>query len=149
MKHCLRFASSLLVFGFLLSCHSDKSAPTQPVVATPTPPRTMTPTPGMNPTPTPSAMAHVVNVGQGGNIFVDPQSGNSTTTIRAGQTVMWVWMSGPHSTTSGVCCNPDGKWDSGIMSSGSFSQTFPAMGTFPYYCRVHLAMMTGTVIVNP
>lgn len=143
-------------------CGNDKSSPTQPVsrptmtvaamTATPTVPAAATATPtrsAATATPTVPPAVHIVNVGQGGNNFVDSQSGNSTTTIRAGATVMWTWVSGTHSTTSGTCCTADGKWDSGTKSSGSFSHTFPTAGNFPYFCSVHLAAMTGNVVVNP
>ncbi len=140
----IRWACGLMAFAFLLSCHSDHSAPTQPVV-------NPSPTPvGAAPTPTPSAAAHMVNVGQGGgNAFMDLQTGSTTTTVRAGQTVQWVWVSGFHSTTSGNCCSPDGRWDSGAMSGGAFSHTFATPGNFPYYCTVHGTMMTGMVVVMP
>ena len=72
--------------------------------------------------------------------------------ISAGDTVRWVWVSGAHSTTSGTCtgatCASDGKWNSGIKSSGSFTHVFDVPGTFPYFCRVHLSAMTGSVIVG-
>jgi len=100
------------------------------------------------------AATRTVNVGQGGTNFVDQASGNSTTVINVGDTVQWNWVSGTHSTTSGTCssgCSPDGTWDSTILSapSGTFSFTFNNVGSFPYYCRVHLSSMTGKVIVNP
>src|SRR5215468_12408181 len=67
-------------------------APTAtPMPGNPTP--TMTPPPG-NPTPTPQPPPQMatVNVGvNGGNNFVDVASGTSTTTIRVGNTVHWVW----------------------------------------------------------
>lgn len=136
--------------AFVLSCGND-NAPTQPAMTTATPAagRTATPTPpAPAATPTPSSASPTVNVGpSGGNSFVDRQSGNSTTTIQAGQTVTWNFQ-GFHSVTSGNCCNPDGNFDSGTMSSGSFSHTFPAAGTFPYFCTVHGSMMTGMVVVN-
>jgi titin len=94
-----------------------------------------------------------VNVGQGGTNFVDQVSNTSTTTINEGDTVHWVWQSSPHSTTSGTCspgCAPDGTWDSTILTSpNTFDFTFNSAGTFPYYCRVHLAGMLGKVIVQP
>jgi plastocyanin len=143
MKSVTRLVFLFLVVLALVSC-GGKSAPTQP---------NMNPTPGMGnapPTPTPaSAATHTVSVGLGGNQFVDGQSGSSVTTIHAGQTVMWNWVSGSHSSTSGNCCSPDGRWDSGVRSSGSFSQMFPATGSFPYFCMVHGSMMTGMVVVNP
>jgi plastocyanin len=37
-----------------------------------------------------------------------------------------------------------------VMSSGSkFQHTFTTAGSFPYFCEVHLQMMTGTITVNP
>ena len=84
---------------------------------------TATPTPPSgNPTPTatPQPQAATVDVGaNGGNTFVDRASGSSTTTIRAGSIVHWIWQSSFHSTTSGTCsgtCTPDGQWDSGVGS---------------------------------
>ena len=113
--------------------------------ATPTSTRTQTATR----TPTSTPLPNQVNIGPG--IAFSP----STITITAGQTVNWVWMSGPHSTTSGSCpggvCAPDGIWDSGVHTppTPAFSHTFPSAGTFTYYCKIHLASMQGTVVVNP
>jgi plastocyanin len=113
--------------------------------ATPTPPApTATPTP-------PAGGTRTVNVGQGGNAFVDQVSGNSTTSITVGTTVHWVFVASAHSTTSGPCppCSGDGTWDSGVHTSGAtFDHTFSTAGTFPYFCTVHGAMMTGTVNVT-
>jgi plastocyanin len=61
----------------------------------------------------------------------DPQ----TVTINAGDTVTWINEEGHHNVRS----------DSGLFTSGppsslpgwTFSHTFPAIGTFPYYCEVH------------
>lgn len=83
--------------------------------------------------------------------FVDASSGNSTTTISAGDTVTWNWAGGTHTTTSGACspnCAPSGVWDSGTKSTGSFPFTFPTAGTFPYHCEIHGAMMQGTIVVQ-
>ncbi|MCI4348492.1 MAG: hypothetical protein L3J97_07750 [Thermoplasmata archaeon] len=116
--------------------------PTAPMPTVPPPPGTPRPTA----TPGPS-----VTMVTGGNLFFSPQA----VTVHVGGTVQWNWNSGgvSHSTTSGPCpsCNPDGRWDSGVRSMGSFSHTFTSsdLGTRPYYCRVHLAMMTGIVQVNP
>jgi plastocyanin len=123
---------------------------------------TLTPTqPGPTPTPTPPGptATPTATPPSGGSrtvavrdiLFRDSVSGTSTTTITVGTTVEWEWQADlPHSTTSGECppCTPNGRWDSGIMSSGTFEHTFSETGTFPYYCRVHGTMMTGTVIVN-
>jgi len=81
---------------------------------------------------------------------MDSQSGGSSTTIKAGDTVQWNFVDSiAHSTTSGNCCTANSLWDSGIKSSGSFSHKFSSAGTFPYFCAVHGSMMTGTVTVNP
>jgi plastocyanin len=124
-----------------------------PMPGNPTP--TPTPPPG-NPTPTatpqPQASATVDVGANGGNTFVDRTSGSSTTTIRAGNVVHWIWQSGFHSTTSGTCsgaCTPDGQWDSGVGSGMTFDRTFQSPGTFPYFCTAHGSMMTGTIVVQP
>jgi plastocyanin len=122
----------------------------------PIPQATATPAPRGAPTPTrtppPPAAMRMVDVGAGGaRTFVDRVSGTSMTTIPAGTTVQWVWVSGTHSTTSGTCpagCQPDGQWDSGIGSAMTFTHMFPQPGTFPYFCSVHGAMMQGTVVVQ-
>jgi plastocyanin len=95
-----------------------------------------------------------VNVGQGGTNFVDTVSHTSTTTIPVNTTVVWNWVGSNHSTTSGSCpggvCTADGKWDSQVNSVGNtFMQVFNQVGTYPYFCSVHRAMMQGTVIVTP
>ena len=141
---------AILVIGAAVTCHHDDNN-----VTGPQPVPVGTPVPGATPTPMPTNQAATVDVGQGGGtVFVDQQSGNSTTTIKAGSTVKWVWVNGTHSTTSGTCpamggaCNPDGNWDSGIGSGMSFSHTFSTPGTFHYFCRVHEAMMQGMVVVQ-
>jgi plastocyanin len=86
-----------------------------------------------------------VTVGNGG-FFFSP----SSVTIRLGDTVRWTFSSGGHSTTSGSPGMPNGLWDSGIRNQGAvFTHTFPAVGTFPYYCTPHGACcnMVGNVSV--
>lgn len=159
----LAAALSAAALSAAISC-GKSSSPTEPVVPTATPraatpppgatqpPATSTPVPApmATPTPTPGSTAFSVQVGAGGgNVFRDMTSGSSTTTIHVGDKVTWNWVSGIHSTTSGNCCSGDGRWNSGTMSSGSFSHSFPSAGSFPYFCTVHGSMMTGTVVVNP
>lgn len=109
-----------------------------------------TPNPAASPTPTPSPSAGQVTVVMQ-NLAFNP----SSVTVHAGQMVVWRNNdSAPHTTTSGSCsgsiCTPMAGWDSGILNSGqSFSHTFTSTGTFTYYCRVHGAMMQGTVVVIP
>jgi plastocyanin len=118
---------------------------------------------GSSPTPTPttasSGATRIVNVGASGNSFTDTVSGSGITSIHVGDTIKWVWMGGPHSTTSGGCssggyyggdCSADGTWDSGTYNAGySFSQKFTTTGTFHYFCVVHQASMIGTITVQP
>ena len=87
-----------------------------------------------------------VQVGAGGLKFT-PQN----VTIQAGDTVQWVWAANGHSSTSGTPGNPNGLWDSGVQNSGFiFNHTFPAAGTFSYYCSPHGACcgMVGSVTVT-
>jgi plastocyanin len=89
------------------------------------------------------------------NYFEDSASQSSVTTIHAGESVTWTWIGvNPHSSTSGTCpngqeeCVADGIWNSGTLGKGrTFTQTFPAAGTFPYFCVVH-DKMRGSVVVE-
>jgi plastocyanin len=76
-----------------------------------------------------------------GNNFFSPAS----LAIATGATVTWQWAAGAvtHNVT----------FDDGIrsvdQSSGSFTRTFTAAGTFPYHCTIHGAQaMQGTVTVS-
>ena len=121
-------------------------------VPTPTPTQSGgSPTPTATPTPT-ASQTHEVGINS--DFFRDQTSGTSTTTVNVGDKVEWQWNSGFHSTTSGPCppCTPDGGWDSGAKSSGSFQHTFVEADrgrTIAYYCNQHFTMMKGTIIVNP
>jgi plastocyanin len=106
---------------------------------------------------------HVVHVGEGGNRFVDEESGSAVTTILVGDTVTWVWEgSTQHGIASGSCMPGGGPYgyDSTCSANGTFaaaastapfgfSRTFTQTGSFPYFCTVHDAGMTGRVVVNP
>ena len=84
-----------------------------------------------------------------GNFFFSP----SNITIRQGAKVIWTNMGGTHTTTSGTGGfppTPDGKWNSGNLSSGAtFERFFNDLGTFPYYCAIHPSSMSGSVVVEP
>jgi plastocyanin len=59
--------------------------------------------------------------------------------------------SGPTTFSSGTYFNSgllSNVSDSGFPAGGSYSLTFPASGTFTYFCLVHGAMMKGTVHVQ-
>lgn len=68
--------------------------------------------------------------------------------INAGDTVVWVWESGVHSTIGNT-----NFWNSGILSVGqTFTKTFPTAGTYDYFCSVHSfpggSGHNGTLIVQ-
>jgi plastocyanin len=91
-----------------------------------------------------SAATRNVTVGQGGTNY-NP----STISAQIGDNVVWTWAGNNHSVTSGVPNTPNGTFDSGIRNTGfTFTFTPTTIGTYPYYCRVHGAMMTGTVTVT-
>jgi plastocyanin len=87
-----------------------------------------------------------VQVGAGGNKYTP-----ANITINKGDTIQWTWSGLNHSATSGTPGHPDGIFDSGILNTGAtFSFTFTAAGTFPYFCTVHggCCGMIGSVTVN-
>jgi plastocyanin len=158
----IALVAALAIIAVAAGCHDSNNTVTGPSPApapalTPTVPVAHTPAP-VPPAPTPTPMppgnmTATVSVGPNGSFsFVDQASGSSTTTIGVGGTVNWMWATSPHSTTSGTCsgaCQPSGMWDSGIQNSGAnFSHTFGQRGSFPYFCRVHGAMMQGMVVVQ-
>jgi plastocyanin len=76
------------------------------------------------------------------------------TNITAGDTVMWQWVgSAQHSVTqcgdqTFTTCPPlGGGFDSGFMTSGTFSQTFNTAGSFEYRCNIHTTQMHGRINV--
>lgn len=84
----------------------------------------------------------------------------ATLVINQGDTVVWKFISGNHSATSGTVANfveiPDLIWDSGILSPGqTFSFTFNSLGTYPYYCIPHgiggdgSGAMVGVISILP
>jgi plastocyanin len=70
--------------------------------------------------------------------------------VAPGEKVTWVWVGVFHSSTSEATAGPE-VWDSGIISTGSFSHVFTAPGTYPYYCSLHSfpggTLMNGVVEV--
>ncbi len=71
-----------------------------------------------------------VNVGPGLS-FTPP-----SVTIAQGDTVRWVWQGALHSSTSDAGTGPE-VWNSGLLSTGTFSHTFSTVGDWPYYCTLH------------
>ena len=79
-------------------------------------------------------------------------------TVPAGTAVTWLQDDvATHTITSGqversggtVTAKPDGKFDSGNISKGeNFEFTFLQAGSFPFFCAIHPATMTGVVQVT-
>jgi plastocyanin len=59
----------------------------------------------------------------------------ATVTVAPGEAVIWDFQAS-HTSTSDAMAGPE-VWNSGVLSSGTFSHTFQTPGTYPYYCAVH------------
>jgi len=115
------------------------------------------------------AAERIVHVGQGGTKFVDAVSATKVSTIKAGDTITWVWEGDMnHSVTAGSCpddngggggyvyaggsgsCTASQAWQSsGLHAAGfTFSHTFNDPGIFTYFCDAHGNSMTGKVVVQ-
>lgn len=77
-------------------------------------------------------------------------------TVNVGDTIMWVWDEGFHTTTSGAIPVGATPWDQQISSSSPVFIYVPTVpGTYPYDCTFHAAMgmigsftVTGTTGIN-
>jgi len=87
-----------------------------------------------------SAFGATFDVAVGPGFSFNPGS----VTVAPGDTVRWVWQGAAHSSTSNTNTGPE-VWDSGILSSGTFSHTFTTVGDWPYYCSLH-SFPGGTVM---
>lgn len=101
-----------------------------------------------------SAAQSTTTVAVGDLYFCAPsfQNGVCETTISEGDSVEWQFAGAqPHTTTACAddldACSEPRLWDSGFQSSGSFSHTFEAAGTYLYRCQVHPDEMRGRVVV--
>ncbi|KAL1922558.1 uncharacterized protein VTP21DRAFT_10097 [Calcarisporiella thermophila] len=80
-------------------------------------------------------------VGAGGQNYDPPEA-----TVRINETITWKWLKGPHTVTRSANatnpCSPfpdgfvGGKFDSGSLSTGTFSMQFDTPGVVWYYCSV-------------
>ena len=99
------------------------------------------------------AFAATRQVNVGNNAFVSPETGTGNLTIPQGDSVTWKWI-GPdtnHSTTTGI--EGQTTWDSAPGNPApnegighQFSQDFPFVGEYSYFCKVH-SFMTGKITV--
>lgn len=74
----------------------------------------------------------------------------ATVTVAPGEAVIWSFQAF-HTSTSDATMGAE-VWDSGFLSTGTFSHTFTTPGSYPYYCQVHSVpggtMMNGVVVVS-
>ncbi len=74
--------------------------------------------------------------------------------ITAGQSVMFKWVNGIHTSTNGLSSDvtPGLLWDF-LVDTGHHETivAFPTPGTYPFFCQYHgdLFNMVGTVVVAP
>ena len=76
-----------------------------------------------------------------------------TARILVGESVLWQWVEGTHTVTSGTDNNDPGAGTLFDQPSGSgaqqFNFAFPNAGTFPFFCRPHdFLQMKGVVVVS-
>lgn len=90
----------------------------------------------------------------GNNYFCVPsfENGVCTTTITAGDTVIWNIVLGIHTVTecdsTYTTCPVAGGFDSGVLeATTTFSQTFDTAGDVAYYCSIHPIEMRGVISV--
>ena len=85
--------------------------------------------------------------------IIDQSFQPADATIQVGDTVTWTVtkaIADPHSVTSGTPSDSGKEFDSKAtlhVNGDTFSQTFNAAGSFPYYCMVHPSQMHGTISV--
>jgi LysM repeat protein len=119
-------------------------------IPTAVPSATATPTVTGTP-PTPTATATVTTPANTGVVIMQNRSFvPQTVPIHLGQTVLWINDDTVnHTVSSGTPGALDGKFRSNTLAPGqTFSFTFTQVGTYPYFCEIHGASMTGTVIVQ-
>jgi plastocyanin len=95
-----------------------------------------------NPTmnPPPNSMSVAVK-----DDFFDP----AALTVPSGTTVLWQNQGNSnHTVTSGSANAVTGMFDSPLNNGQTFQFTFTQAGTFPYFCRIHGQMMSGTIVVQ-
>jgi plastocyanin len=70
-----------------------------------------------------------------------------------GDTIIWTWQQGIHTTTSKSVPVGAASWDAIIDDSTPANHTFkyvvPVSGTYNYECTFHGSMMSGTIIASP
>lgn len=131
-----RFVPVMLVVAVLACGGGGYDSPTTP------PPSGNNP-PGGNPPPGGGASPGLTaSVAVSDNSFTP-----ATVTIAKTGTVTWTWAGGGYGESHNVTFNNANMTGSGDMADGSFSKTFPDVGTFGYQCTRHSGM-SGSVVVK-
>lgn len=86
-----------------------------------------------------------INISVSDFVFT-PNSVNAT----VGDTISWIWVSGTHTTTSGVIPGGASSWDNPISSGNTnFKYVVTQAGVYGYYCTPHQGMgMVGVINVS-
>ena len=126
-------SGAALLLSITLGCGGGGGEPTTP--GTPNTPYT----PGTPNTPGTPATGTEVSVR-------DNSYSPAATSVKVGNTVTWTWAAGNYS--SHTVSFSDGS-ASADQTTGTFSRTFNAAGTFNYQCAIHGASMSGSVVVQP
>jgi plastocyanin len=88
------------------------------------------------------ATTHMVNVQ---DFSFSP---SSILNVHPGDTIMWMWVSGTHTTTSLTIPAGAAPWNANINSASSFFMYVPTVpGTYNYNCSIHPTAMTGSFTV--
>jgi plastocyanin len=77
-------------------------------------------------------------------------------TVKAGTTVTFTWNACSSDASSGypttTCVDHQVGFDDGqtsaVQSTGTYTRTMNAAGTYPYHCLIHGVVMSGKIIVQ-
>jgi len=73
----------------------------------------------------------------------------SSVTSQVGDTILWTWINGDHTTTSTTIPAGAAPWDQPISSTyTSFSYELTQPGTYSYHCTPHAPNMAGSITVQ-
>lgn len=73
----------------------------------------------------------------------------SNVTAQVGDTIVWTWVNGDHTTTSTSVPASATPWDEPISSTNtSYSYKLSVAGTYNYHCTPHAPNMAGTITVQ-
>jgi plastocyanin len=83
----------------------------------------------------------------------DPNTVIDTVRVQTGETVMWLWVAGTHTVTSGADPNDPAVgqlFDQPLNSTAtSYSYRFDTPGIYPFFCQPHVFFdMKGVVVVS-